>query len=223
MSQLIAPVLTNRRPMPAAEPGPRGARPHAPAETLAPSAAFDGVHFVTALDRRNYQAEGLVLVQLEHLPPRAAGRLAEADDEAIERQLRALGATAPEIGASGDPDGALSDQLFRMRQVGRRSLGLALGSLRTVASANGALEASDSATLLFWARATRERPVVLLLDAGDETLGAHLDPVPLASVLLPRSAAVCVTVPEATLLEEEEGEGEETNDETPVAAPMAVA
>lgn len=58
-----------------------------------------------------------------------------------------------------------------------------LGPLRAAAGPLGALEPEDSATLRFLAAATRERPVILLLDERDAKTGAYAEPVPLGQLL----------------------------------------
>jgi hypothetical protein len=129
-----------------------------------------------------------LVLRLERVGASARGRLADVIDEAMERELAARGAASPGIGSSSDADAALSDQLFRARQVGIRRVCLALGPLRAAASPRGAIEAEDSRTLLFWAQATRDRPVELVLDEGDEKMGAYVEPVALASALALASA-----------------------------------
>src|ERR1019366_8787778 len=47
----------------------------------------------------------------------------------------------------------------------------------------GALEPEDCATLRFLAAATRERPVILVLDERDARTGGYAEPVPLAELL----------------------------------------
>jgi len=130
---------------------------------------------------------------LERVGASARGRLADVIDEAMERELAARGAASPGIGSSSDADAALSDQLFRARQVGIRRVCLALGPLRAATSPRGAIEAEDSRTLLFWAQATRDRPVELVLDEGDEKMGAYVEPVALASALALASATATST------------------------------
>ncbi len=124
-----------------------------------------------------------LVLRLERVGASARGRLADVIDEAMERELAARGAASPGIGSSSDADAALSDQLFRARQVGVRRVCLALGPLRAAASTSGAIEAEDSRTLLFWAKATRDRPVELVLDEGDVQTGAYVEPVPLSAAL----------------------------------------
>ncbi len=133
--------------------------------------------------RSRLEAAHVLVASVEAIGASARGRLADVIDDAIERELDARGAAPPGIGSTSDADAALGDQLFRARRVGARGIGIALGPLRAAASPRGALEAEDSATLRFWALATRERPVALVLDADDERIGAYGDPAPLASIL----------------------------------------
>ena len=133
--------------------------------------------------RAQLEAARVLVVNVEAIGASARGRLADVIDEAIERELDARGAAPPGIGASSDADAALSDQLFRARRVGAQGVGLVLGPLRAATSPRGAVEAEDSATLRFWAIATRERPVALVLDVEDERTFGYGDPVSLARLL----------------------------------------
>jgi hypothetical protein len=141
---------------------------------------------------------GHVVAELEGIGPSARGRLGEVIDEAIEEALSARGAAAPGITSGSDRDATLSDQLYRARRVGGRGLAIVLGPLRAAASALAALEPEDCATLRFLAGATRERPLVLVLDARDATTGAYGDPVPLRSLLA--APAISTPTPTPTLL-----------------------
>jgi hypothetical protein len=151
------------------------------------------VRFAT-LDERDaasvrLERTGHLVAELEGIGPSARGRLGEAIDEAIEDALAARGATGPGITSGSDRDATLSDQLFRARRVGGRGLAIVLGPLRAAASPLSALEPEDSATLRFLADATRERPLVLVLDARDAVTGSYGDPVPLRSLLVPQPAS----------------------------------
>jgi hypothetical protein len=130
-------------------------------------------------------ADATMDVRVERILPAARGRLGEVIDDAIERELHGRHAGPPGIGATRDADSLLSDQLFRARHVGAPNLILTLPKLSPIApeSHGNALGAEDSATLLFWAKATRERPVTLRLDATDSALSAHVDPIPLRLAL----------------------------------------
>ncbi len=171
-------------PEPIAQLAALGTQPRTPSP-----AAIDGV--VRFLGREERGAFGVgaeqgLVVRIERIQPNARGRLAEVIDDAIERELAARGATSPGIGSATDADASLSDQLFRARQIGVQRLCIALGRLRAAASAGG-LAVEDAATLLFWARATRDRPVGLVLDTEDAALGAYVSPTPLAEALSPRA------------------------------------
>jgi hypothetical protein len=126
---------------------------------------------------------GMIVVELEGVGPSLRGRLADAIDDAIERELGARGAAAPGLTSASGPDVALGDQLFRARRVGAPGIAIVLGPLRAAAGPRCALEPEDCATLRFLAAATRERPVVLLLDDRDTTTGGYADPVPLGELL----------------------------------------
>jgi hypothetical protein len=158
-----------------------------------------GVAFASADERDaatvRLERSGMVVAELEGIGPSRRGRLAEAIDEAIERQLAARGAASPGITSGSDRDATLSDQLFRARRVGATGVAVVLGPLRAATGAFGALEPEDCATLRFFARASQDRPVVLLLDAEDRTTGGYGEPVPLASLLVATPTAA-LPVPE---------------------------
>ncbi len=141
------------------------------------------VRFADATERSFLGGEETLVLRIERLGPSARGRLSDVIDEAMERELDARGAPSPGVGSSFDADAALSDQLFRARQVGVKRVCLALGPMRSASSPSGAIEAEDTATLLFWARATRERPVELVLDTTDEGTKGFVMPVALKDAL----------------------------------------
>ena len=191
MTQLLSSTLSSallpeaERSAPPAAPPPVSDGPtpsSSPSRVSDADLAHEGVHFLEQEERARWSAEGMLVVRVERIGAAARGRLGEIIDEAVERELAARGAPSPGIGA-GD---ALSDQLFRARQVGSHRIGLALGSLRAAISPTGALEASDAAALIFWSRASRERPVALALDMADASLPAHVTPIPLSLALLPQ-------------------------------------
>jgi hypothetical protein len=142
---------------------------------------------------------GMVVVELEGVGPSLRGRLSDALDDAIERELAARGAAPPGLTSASDRDATLGDQLFRARRAGAPGIAIVLGPLRAAAGALGALEPEDCATLRFLAAATRERPVVLLLDERDATTGGYADPVPLGQLLGPEPAS---HIPEPERLDE---------------------
>ncbi len=161
--------------------GPR-AQPRPGDEPLAGELAFTDVE-MRSVRGAELLARGAVVVRLETLEPSARGRLCDVIDDAIERELSARGSAAPGVGSACEPEPSLGDQLFRARRTGAKGLCIALGSLRALQAPSGALEAEDSATLRFFASATRERPIVLLLDESDARTPAFADPVPLATLL----------------------------------------
>jgi hypothetical protein len=162
------------------------------------------LRFADAADRRSSAASlagaGLIVVALEGLDGTARGRLGDIVDEAIERALgphAAGSASLSVLGASSFGsyrDATLSDQLFRARRAGARGIAVLLGPLRPLAT-HAALDPEDTATLAFFAQATRDRPVVLLLDAGDEALPAHAKPSPLSEILAPSPIPVTLAPP----------------------------
>jgi hypothetical protein len=149
----------------------------------ASSEAKEGVRFADAPSRARLGGAGTIVLRMERLAGSARGRLSEAIDDAMERELAARGATSPGMASSLDPDTSLSDQLFRARQIGVYRVLIALGPLSPLCGRAGALQAEDAATLLFLARATTERPVELVLDPSDEHTGVFVTPVPLKDVL----------------------------------------
>lgn len=128
-------------------------------------------------------AARLLIVRIGELGPGARGRLGEAIDETIEQTLRDRGGAPPGIGASSDRDAALSDQLYRVRKVGRVGLAIDVGPLGALVDACGALDPDDAAVLKFLSESTRDRPVVLMLDQRNAEVRAYSAPEPLAKVL----------------------------------------
>jgi hypothetical protein len=164
-----------------------------PAPGLAPTAKRGSMRpgrfaFLKAIERDaecgSLRMSGLIVAELEGVGPSLRGRLADALDDAIERELAARGAAAPGLTSSSDRDAALSDQLFRARRVGAPGIAVVLGPLRAAAGPLGALEPEDCATLRFLAGATRERPVIVLLDERDARTDGYADPVPLGQLLV---------------------------------------
>lgn len=129
------------------------------------------------------EAARLLVVVLQDLGPGARGRLGERIDDAIETALRDRGGAPPGIATACDADGSLSDQLYRLRQIGKVGLALDVGSLFGLTDARGALEPDDGATLRFFAETTRERPLVLLLDTDNAAVRVYGAPTPLAEAL----------------------------------------
>ncbi len=160
----------------------------APATNTARAAIGPGrLAFSKALERdaecSGLRMAGMIVVEIEGIGPSLRGRFADAIDDAIERELAARGAAGPGLSSASDRDAALSDQLFRARRVGAPGIAIVLGPLRAAAGPIGAIEPEDCATLRFLATATRERPVVLLLDERDARTGGYSEPVPLGQLL----------------------------------------
>jgi hypothetical protein len=126
--------------------------------------------------------EGAVVVRVPAPKREARGRLGALVSDAIEARLASLGAPGPHPRA----EDLLGDQLFRARTLGA-GLVLSLDSLAHIRSP--ALAPEDSHALAGLARATRERPLVLLLDDADRDAPAYARPIPLASLLLPTLVA----------------------------------
>jgi hypothetical protein len=151
------------------------------------------VCFVTAERRQELCLEledaGLLIVHLDDIAASVRGRLGEALDAAAERALGECGCSGPGIAPLGSPDASLSDQLYRARRMSATGLVFALGPLGRLTGALGVLDPADSAVLRFLAEAAKERPVVLLLDHGDEETAAYRDPTSLRQILAPSAAA----------------------------------
>lgn len=139
---------------------------------------------------------GMVVAELEGVGPSARGRLAELIAETIERELTARGETSPGLGGGvPDRDARLSDQLFRARRSGATGIAIVLGPLRAATGARGALDPDDCATLRFFAGATRERPLIVLLDERDTQTAGFGDPVALCQLLLASAPDVGAIAP----------------------------
>jgi hypothetical protein len=134
--------------------------------------------------RCRLRADRWLVVDVD-LGPESRGRLSQAIDEAIERELAERGLATPGTVGVADADAALSDQLFRARRSGAQGIAVVLGLLRRAAGPLGAIAPEDCGTLRFFAAATRERPLVLLLDARDAETPAFADPVPLGRAICP--------------------------------------
>jgi hypothetical protein len=151
------------------------------------SAPAGEVRFVTREEavrlRGALEAARLLFVQVDDLGAGTRGRLAEAIDEAVERALRDRGAAPPGIAATSDAGDALADQLYRTRQIGRVGLAIDVGALSALVDARGSLEPEDGGSIRFFAEATRDRPVVLLLDAANAIVRTYGAPMPLAEAL----------------------------------------
>jgi hypothetical protein len=141
---------------------------------------------------------GMIVAELEGVGPSARGRLGELIAETIERELTARGEAGPGLVGLADRDATLSDQLFRARRSGATGIAVVLGPLRAAAGSLGALDPSDCATLRFLACATRERPLIVLLDERDTETSGFGDPVALRQLLLaPATSALPSAAPTA--------------------------
>jgi hypothetical protein len=85
----------------------------------------------------------------------------------------------------GNPDASLSDQLYRARRANATGLVITLGPLGRLTGTFGVLDPADSGVLRFLADASRERPVVLVLDARDAETAAYGHPTSLRTILSP--------------------------------------
>ncbi len=134
--------------------------------------------------------EGAVIVHVAAPPPAARGRLSGHVSDAVEARLAVLGAAGPHPHATD----LLGDQLYRARSIGAAGLVLSLDSLSAIRAP--ALTPEDSLALTTLALATRERPLVFLMDDSDHDAPAYARPVPLLSLLRPCLAATLPAPPE---------------------------
>ena len=105
-------------------------------------------------------------------------RLREAIDEAVEGALAMRGALPPSVCADAEEVGAsIRDQVFRASALGLAGIALVLPRLREIAGAE--LDPVDAEALHAWLVASREGPVVLVLDEADRSVRARM-PVTLA-------------------------------------------
>jgi hypothetical protein len=179
------------------------------------AACFDNSRQAQVLEASS-EAEGWLIVRPDPPLPTRRGQLASLLGEAIERGLRSRHAPPPGVGATRDWDGALSDQLYRARACGTPGLCVCVPSLRGMVGSHGALDVEDSAVLRWWLKASTERPLRLVLNSDNLSLGVHTAPIALYRLLeadvgtpqlpaasppllfdAPRAAAVCAeAIPE---------------------------
>jgi hypothetical protein len=179
--------------------------------------------FAKAIERDTATAalgmSGALVVELEGIGPSLRGRLADAIDDGIESELAARGASGPGLTSASDRDATLSDQLFRARRVGAAGIAIVLGPLRAAAGAFGALEPEDCATLRFLSAASRDRPLVLLLDERDAKTTGYAEPIALERLLDPTPGGPGGGAEDTARLREPAGEAPST----PWPAPEAPA
>lgn len=133
--------------------------------------------------RGGLEAARLLVVPLHELGIGVRGKLGEMIDEAIEAALRHRGAAPPGISATAEAGPSLSDQLYRVRQIGRVGLAIDIGPLSALVDARGALEPEDGTSLRFLAEATRDRPIVLLLNVNNAAVRLYGAPQSLSDAL----------------------------------------
>lgn len=166
------------------------------------------VRFVSDFDRskRELFGEGALIVEVKRTH---RGRLAESIDDAIETALAARGASAPGVGV-GD---MLADQTYRARHLGYEGIGVCVECLTDAAGPIGALDGVDATNLVTLARATKERPIVLVLRERDTDLRAYAETVSLPELLEERGGGA----------EGQRGEEESADDSEEEARPMSEA
>ena len=129
------------------------------------------------------QAASLLFAEIPALGPSARGQLAEFLEAAVEEVLVRRGGAPPGVGVASDWSASLADQLYRASRLGLRGLVLTVGPLQGAAGPGGVLDPDDSAALRFWARASRESPVIVLIDQRNRALSGHGPPTPIEQLL----------------------------------------
>ncbi len=143
-----------------------------------------GTRFVSNDDApRTHEALGGESALVVQVCCEERGRLMEKIEARIETELAARGASAPGMGSDDAMDTLLSDQLFRARKLGHRGLCVSIVGLERLAASVGGLDAIDARALRFYATASRERPVALLLRDSDRALVAFVSPISLVDLL----------------------------------------
>lgn len=122
------------------------------------------------------------LVAVPSSLPLVRGRLRQALEDAVEGALAMRGALPPNVSVDADLRLSIRDQVFRARALGTAGLVLALPRLVGAADERGDLDAADSAALAAWLEASRQAPIVVLLDEADRAVRA-LAPTPLADLV----------------------------------------
>ena len=169
----------------------RIARPDHDAPNDTSSFPEGGVRFVSEEERARALATleergGLTVVVAA---PRTRGTLASLLEDQIESALESRGAApslpfaAAALSSLSDADAKLSDQIFRAKKAGFMGLVLSVGSLAQAGRPTGVLESTDAAFLRFYAKASAERPLLVLLSEDDMYLGAYGDPIPLTDAI----------------------------------------
>jgi hypothetical protein len=113
-------------------------------------------------------------------------RLRETIDEAVEGALAMRGALPPSVRADAEVDAGIAasirDQVFRASALGLAGIALVLPRLRELAGDRGELDAADAEALHAWLVASREAPVLLVLEEADRGVRARM-PVTLAQAI----------------------------------------
>jgi hypothetical protein len=130
---------------------------------------------------------GPLVVELTSPGAEWRGRLGRWLEHEVTRALAAPNALPPR--PSFEPEADPHTLISRALSLGATHLIVRLGSLRTVATADGLLGVADSASLRRWAAAAIERPLSLELSASDGSLLAYDAPRPLAELLGPGAPA----------------------------------
>ncbi|HLM74170.1 MAG TPA: hypothetical protein VK459_15795 [Polyangiaceae bacterium] len=169
-------------------------------------------------------------------------RLRETIDEAVEGALAMRGALPPSVRADAEADAGIAasirDQVFRASALGLAGIALVLPRLRELAGDRGELDAADAEALHAWLVASREAPVLLVLEEADRGVRARM-PVTLAQAIggsegarprlrvptpvLPAEPSMearpAAQEPEARPAPEEKGRGSLSTTPIPVPAP----
>jgi hypothetical protein len=158
-------------PPPAADPV---GRTEPPPPSPMPQPGVDGLWFAPperhADACRELASRRFLVAAVAILPP--SGGLRLVIEEAVEGALAMRGALPPCVEVGAALGASVEDQLFRVRTLGVRGLGIALPRLADAAP-GGRLGAEDSAALTAWMEAAKSRPVVLLMDERDRAIEVH--------------------------------------------------
>lgn len=130
------------------------------------------------------RAQRFLVAGISSLGPASAlrARLRETIDEAVEGALAMRGALPPSVCADAEIGASIRDQVLRASGLGLAGIALVMPRLRELAGDRGELDPADAEALHAWLVASREAPVLLVLDEADRGVRARM-PVTLAQVI----------------------------------------
>lgn len=157
-------------------------------ETRSPSQRSGAARFIASARTSEVcaelRAQRFLVAGLGSLGPAslARARLRETIDEAVEGALAMRGALPPSGCEGAELGASIRDQVFRASALGLAGIALALPRLREAADDRGELDPADAEALHAWIAASKEAPVLLLLDEADRGVRARM-PVTLAQAV----------------------------------------